>query len=59
MKELASSFKKMRRSSMADIHISKAKAAAENLRTILKSGIWKDSDDLLEIIPAAAVAVEI
>ncbi|KAL5575005.1 hypothetical protein UlMin_016704 [Ulmus minor] len=56
MKELASSSKKMRRSSMADIHISKAKAAAENLRTILKSGIWKDSDDLLEIIPAAAVA---
>ena len=41
---------------MADLHISKAKAAAENLRTILQSRIWKDTDDLLEIIPAAAVA---
>ncbi|KAL5575006.1 hypothetical protein UlMin_016705 [Ulmus minor] len=56
MKELSSTFKKMTISSMADLHISKAKAAAENLRTILQSGIWKDTDDLLEIIPAAAVA---
>ena len=47
----------MRKSSaLAEPHIANSKAAAENLKTILKSSLWKDSD-LLEIIPAAAVAL--
>ncbi|EXC36056.1 Aluminum-activated malate transporter 2 [Morus notabilis] len=57
LKELASTMKKMRRSSaLAEPHIAKSKVAIENLKTMLKSGqIWKDSD-ILEITPAAAVA---
>ncbi|XP_021627346.1 aluminum-activated malate transporter 8-like [Manihot esculenta] len=37
------------------LHIGKSKTAAENLKSLFKTGVWKEAD-LLEIAPATAVA---
>ncbi|XP_048324126.1 aluminum-activated malate transporter 2 [Ziziphus jujuba] len=55
LKELATTIRKMTRSSIPDIHVANSKAAAENLKSILKSGLSKDVD-LLLVVPAAATA---
>lgn len=55
LKELATTIRKMTRSSTPDLHVANSKAAAENLKSILKSGLSKDVD-LLLIVPAAATA---
>ncbi|POO01346.1 Aluminum-activated malate transporter [Trema orientale] len=56
IKKLASTIRKMEKTSdLAEPHIANSKAAAENLKTILKAGPWKDSNPL-EIMPAATVA---
>ncbi|XVF69257.1 hypothetical protein PTKIN_Ptkin11bG0066600 [Pterospermum kingtungense] len=56
LKELASSIKKMVKPFSADIHIESSKSAAQNLNSLLKSGLWDDEMDLLEVVPVATVA---
>ncbi|KAF3439465.1 hypothetical protein FNV43_RR17743 [Rhamnella rubrinervis] len=55
LKELASTIRKMTKSSVPDLHVANSKAAAENLKSVLKSD-WSKDVDLFEIIPGAAVA---
>ncbi|KAJ6777995.1 ALUMINUM-ACTIVATED MALATE TRANSPORTER 7 [Salix koriyanagi] len=54
LKELALAIKTMVQPSSADSHIEKAKSAAKNMKSLLKSGIWEDID-LLKVIPGIAV----
>ncbi|KAL6276605.1 hypothetical protein ACE6H2_020206 [Prunus campanulata] len=54
LKELASAFKEMTKSPSPETHMAKAKAAAKSLRSLLKSGLWEDTE-LLEVMPAATV----
>ena len=56
LKELASAIRTMTQPSSTDSHIENSKAAAKNLKSLLKIGLWEDSTTLLEIIPTAAVA---
>ena len=55
LNELALSIRKMRRPSAADPHIERSETAAKTLKTLLKSGIWEDTD-FLEVIKVATVA---
>ncbi|KAF2302525.1 hypothetical protein GH714_037052 [Hevea brasiliensis] len=55
LKELASTVKTMTKSSKEDTHIANSKEAVEDLKCMLKTGLWEDAL-VLEIIPAAAVA---
>lgn len=55
LKELALAIKIMVQPSSADSHIDKAKSSAENLKSLLKSGIWEDID-LLKVIAGVTVA---
>ncbi|CAK7332021.1 unnamed protein product [Dovyalis caffra] len=55
LKELALAIKTMVQPSSADSHIENAKSAAKNLKSLLKSGVWKDID-LLKVIPGVTVA---
>lgn len=55
LKELASTIKEMTQKSYVESHIENAKAAAKSLSSLLKSGLWDDSN-LLEVIPAVTVA---
>ncbi|KAK6926514.1 Aluminum-activated malate transporter [Dillenia turbinata] len=55
LKELAMSIKTMTSPTAVDLHMSNAKTSAKNLKSFLKTGLWEDTD-LLEVIPAAAVA---
>ncbi|KAJ6425127.1 hypothetical protein OIU84_025823 [Salix udensis] len=55
LKELALAIKTMVQPSSADSHIDKAKSSAENLKSLLKSGIWEDID-LLKVIAGVTVA---
>uniref|UniRef100_A0A6N2MK46 Aluminum-activated malate transporter n=1 Tax=Salix viminalis TaxID=40686 RepID=A0A6N2MK46_SALVM len=54
LKELALAIKTMVQPSSADSHIEKAKSAAKNMKSLIKSGIWEDID-LLKVIPGIAV----
>ncbi|KAL6202578.1 hypothetical protein ACLB2K_026286 [Fragaria x ananassa] len=54
LKALASDFRTMTKSPSADPHVANAKAAAKSLKSLLKSGLWEDTD-LLEVVPAATV----
>ena len=56
LKDLATSVKKMNKPSSADAHIASSKAAAKSLRSLLKSGLWENTD-LLEVIPSVTVAL--
>ncbi|XVF19629.1 hypothetical protein REPUB_Repub11eG0127000 [Reevesia pubescens] len=56
LKELAFSIKRMVKPFSADIHIENSKSAAKNLNSLLKSGLWDDEMDLLEVVPVATVA---
>ncbi|KAJ7948059.1 Aluminum activated malate transporter family protein [Quillaja saponaria] len=55
LKELAVAIKTMTPSSSAQSHIAKAKIAAMNLKSMLKTVIWEEIN-LLEVIPDATVA---
>ncbi|KAF9665350.1 hypothetical protein SADUNF_Sadunf16G0113600 [Salix dunnii] len=55
LKELALAIKIMVQPSSAHSHIENAKSAAKNLKSLLKSGIWKDID-LLKVITEVTVA---
>ncbi|CBI24426.3 aluminum-activated malate transporter 2 [Vitis vinifera] len=55
LNELALAVKKMTRPTSADPHIEKSETAAKTLKTLLKSGIWEDTD-FLEVIKVATVA---
>ncbi|KAL2540967.1 Aluminum-activated malate transporter 2 [Abeliophyllum distichum] len=55
LKEVALAIKTMSSSSIADPHIVNAKTAAKKLKSLLKTGLWKDPN-FLEIIPVAAVS---
>ncbi|XP_034921106.1 aluminum-activated malate transporter 2-like isoform X2 [Populus alba] len=55
LKELSLTIKKMVQPSSADSHIENAKSAAKNLKSLLKSGLWEDTD-LLKVIPGITVA---
>ncbi|KAA8544347.1 hypothetical protein F0562_022385 [Nyssa sinensis] len=55
LKELATAIRAMSPPSTADSHIAKSKIAANNIKSLLKTGLWEDND-LLEIIPTATVA---
>ncbi|XP_009373893.2 aluminum-activated malate transporter 2-like [Pyrus x bretschneideri] len=55
LKELASAIRKMIESSAAEPHISNSKAAAEKLKSVIRSSFSKHGD-YLEIIQAGAVA---
>ncbi|KAJ6750472.1 hypothetical protein OIU85_001048 [Salix viminalis] len=54
LKELALAIKTMVQPSSADSHIDKAKSSAENLKSLLKSGIWEDID-LLKVIAGVTI----
>ena len=56
LKELAFSIKRMVKPFSADIHIENSKSAATNLNSLLKSGLWDDDMDLLQVVPVATVA---
>lgn len=58
LKELASTIRKMTKGNpVPDLHVANSKVAAEDLKSALKSGLSNyEVDDLLEIIPTAAVA---
>ncbi|XP_075524103.1 aluminum-activated malate transporter 2-like [Primulina tabacum] len=53
--ELSAAIKKMTRATPADAHISNAKNASKNLKSLFKTSLWPDSD-LVDIIPAVTVA---
>ncbi|XP_027343355.1 aluminum-activated malate transporter 2-like [Abrus precatorius] len=55
LKELAVAMHKMVPPSAADPHIAKSKIAATNLRSIIKTGLWEDTN-LFEVIPVLTVA---
>ncbi|PSR86446.1 Aluminum-activated malate transporter like [Actinidia chinensis var. chinensis] len=55
LKELAQAVKTMTKPSTANCHIANSKIAAKSLKSMLKTGLWQDTD-LLEIVPAATVA---
>ncbi|KAM7496989.1 hypothetical protein LguiA_021403 [Lonicera macranthoides] len=55
LKELAKVIKTMSRSSSANSHIKNVKISAQNLKSLLKTGV-PDNTDLLEMIPVATVA---
>lgn len=55
LKELATTFQTMTKSSLVETHIANSKQAAEALKSLLKTGLWEDAL-ILEIIPAATVA---
>ncbi|XP_021278600.1 aluminum-activated malate transporter 2-like [Herrania umbratica] len=54
LKDLASAMQEMVQSSSVDSHISNSKIAAENLKALIKSGLW-EGVELVETIPATAV----
>ncbi|XP_030457822.1 aluminum-activated malate transporter 2-like [Syzygium oleosum] len=55
LKEIASAIQKMTRpSTLVGIHLANAKAASEELKSLLKSGWWEGAD-LFEIIPAISI----
>ncbi|KAK6163641.1 hypothetical protein DH2020_000505 [Rehmannia glutinosa] len=54
LRELAIGIKTMTRSLSADIHIVKAKTSAKKLKSLLKTGLWPDTD-IFDIIPAVTV----
>ncbi|XVE59652.1 hypothetical protein DITRI_Ditri05aG0063300 [Diplodiscus trichospermus] len=56
LKELALAIKRMVKPFSADIHIENTKSAAKNLNSLLKSGLWEDDMDLLQVVPVATVA---
>ncbi|GMJ10665.1 hypothetical protein like AT1G08440 [Hibiscus trionum] len=56
LKELSKAIKTMVKPFAADIHIENSKSAVKNLNTLLKSGLWDDETDLLEVVPVATVA---
>ncbi|XWS52799.1 hypothetical protein CRYUN_Cryun11dG0103100 [Craigia yunnanensis] len=56
LKELALAIKRMVKPFSADIHIENSKSAAKNLYSLLKSGLWDDEMNLLEVVPVATVA---
>ncbi|OMO62697.1 Aluminum-activated malate transporter [Corchorus capsularis] len=56
LKELGLAIKTMTKPFGADTHIENSKSAAKNLNSLLKSGLWDDEMDLLEIVPVATVA---
>ncbi|XP_017982403.1 PREDICTED: aluminum-activated malate transporter 2-like [Theobroma cacao] len=55
LKEVASIMNDMIESTSANIHLANSNSAAENLKSVLKTEIWDDTD-LLEMAPAVAVA---
>ncbi|KAI3462462.1 hypothetical protein Pfo_019125 [Paulownia fortunei] len=55
LKELALGIKTMTSSLSADLHIVNAKTSAKMLKSLLKTGLWPDTD-LLDIIPTVTVA---
>ncbi|KAK6235265.1 hypothetical protein SCA6_010602 [Theobroma cacao] len=54
LKDLASAMQEMVQSTSVDSHISNSKIAAENLKALIKSGLW-EGVELVETIPATAV----
>ncbi|XP_073054829.1 aluminum-activated malate transporter 2-like [Primulina eburnea] len=52
--ELSTAIKNMTRATPADLHISNAKTVSKNLKSLLKTSLWPDTD-LVDIIPAATV----
>ncbi|XP_038997129.1 aluminum-activated malate transporter 2-like [Hibiscus syriacus] len=54
LREMASTFLNMVRTSSANTHIESSKKAAEDLKSLLKTNLWEEAD-LLQIIPAASV----
>ncbi|KAL5763671.1 hypothetical protein ACOSP7_016023 [Xanthoceras sorbifolium] len=56
LKELAMAIKTTTQPSSADSHLENSKSATKNLKSLLKSGIWDDSTDLLAVVPVATVA---
>ncbi|KAJ1384567.1 Aluminum-activated malate transporter [Sesbania bispinosa] len=55
LKELALAIQKMISPSAADPHIAKSKIAATNLRAMIKTGLWEDTN-LFEVVPVMTVA---
>ncbi|XP_057999521.1 uncharacterized protein LOC131178568 [Hevea brasiliensis] len=55
LKELSSSIRMMIRAETTLLHIGNSKIAAENLKSLFISGLWKEADPL-ERAPATAVA---
>ncbi|KAJ1384569.1 Aluminum-activated malate transporter [Sesbania bispinosa] len=55
LKELALAIQKMIPPSAADPHIAKSKIAATNLRSMIKTGLWEDTN-LFEVVPVVTVA---
>ncbi|OMP04184.1 Aluminum-activated malate transporter [Corchorus olitorius] len=55
LKEMALVLRKMIKTRSTTLHIASTKAAAEELKNLMKPNIWEKAD-LLEIIPAASVA---
>ncbi|KAK8683321.1 hypothetical protein V6N13_039385 [Hibiscus sabdariffa] len=56
LKELSMAIKTMVKPFAADIHIENSKSAVKNLNSLLKSGLWDDEPNLLEVVPVATVA---
>ncbi|KAK8601775.1 hypothetical protein V6N13_058546 [Hibiscus sabdariffa] len=56
LKELSMAIKTMVKPFAADIHIEHSKSAVKNLNSLLKSGLWDDEPNLLEVVPVATVA---
>ncbi|KAK2978817.1 hypothetical protein RJ640_015250 [Escallonia rubra] len=55
LKELALAMKTMTRPSTANSHIVNAGVAAQDLKSLLKAGLWLPETDLLEVIPTTTV----
>ena len=54
MKELALAIKTMTRRPSANSHVENSKIASKNLKSLLNSGIWEETD-LLKMMPVATV----
>ncbi|XP_057807613.1 aluminum-activated malate transporter 2-like [Salvia miltiorrhiza] len=58
LKELAWAVETMTKPSSANPHIANLKIASRNLKSILKSGVWGEGSDILQIIPVAAAMID-
>lgn len=58
LKELASAVEKMTKPSSPNPHIANLKIASENLKSLLKQDFWEEHNNILQVIPIAALLMD-
>ncbi|KAL3828617.1 hypothetical protein ACJIZ3_017419 [Penstemon smallii] len=58
LKDLAVAIQTMSKPSSPNPHIANLKIASQNLKSLLKSDLWYEHTDLLEVVPVASLLIE-